>query len=189
MIRVIGGLLAQVKQLKFAKLYTRGPYQGQWEAAAKAAGYKTAPSKSSMVIRELIGAEGGQIPHFFQPQEILEESISEPSHLDQKESGNPPPLELSLDLPSPNDPQADEKWELLAKEVMPIWRNIAMGNVEANATQRQVLQNILDRGFGKAGQKVDVMEEEEVRVVVLPALGAGAGLHICPRCNYATDEE
>ncbi len=150
---------------------------GDWHAAARKAGYKRAPRLDLLPLRQLILDGGGKPP----PVEWLDtrkpavpDTLAEPPETD--------PLDLThLDLPDPDDPDAEAKWKALAKKLLPTWRAIAQGEMDVSPTQRLVLKDILDRGFGRVGTKKP--EEAQLGIVILPALRDAATMRVCPRCR------
>ena len=97
--------------------------------------------------------------------------------------GTPPPLSMAemledILLPIPGDPKEQEQWQALAQQMMPIYRSIGLGHMEANASQKGIIESIIKRGY-----KEDVVEEEKtIGVIILPALGSKSGMTICPNC-------
>ncbi len=148
------------KARRGAFLFTSGPegVRGNWNAAMLAAGYKVVPPVDHKILRELIEAEGVAPP-------------------DQE---NPQSIDLTL-------PDADDEagWVALGGEVLPLWKAIARGDIKANPSQKAVLQDIINRAYGKVGSQRD--DVKDPGVVVLPIQGADASIKVirlCPRCNY-----
>lgn len=88
----------------------------------------------------------------------------------------------AIELPDPDDKDADKKWKGLAKALGPTYKLIASGQIAVDAGQRQVLQSIMDRAYGKVGQQKN-NADHEAGVVVLPVLGDGSKSTICPVCK------
>lgn len=72
-------------------------------------------------------------------------------------------------------------WLKLAEELTGIYTSIGRGEVKATAAQASILNNIMERAYGKV-TKTQEEEKKESNVVVLPILGTGVGARICPKC-------
>lgn len=147
------------KQQRAAKFYVHGPagVRGVWRVACEQAGYKRPPPIEK--LRHLIESEGGSLPE--DAPRVSEVEIPE------------------FELPDAN--AADAEWDALAVKLMPTYIAIARGDANVNPAQARVLQSIMDRVYGKVGQKRDVAPTEAA-VVILPALGSNADLQVCPNC-------
>lgn len=88
----------------------------------------------------------------------------------------------SIELPDPDDPNAEKKWKALGRALLPVFRDAAAGAIDLEATQRQMLQNIMDRAFGKVGQKKDA-DLNAAGVVILPTQGEAAKTKVCEQCQ------
>lgn len=153
----------------FATLYTRGANKGDWNACAYEAGYGQPPRKSSAILRKLIEEEAGHVP-----QELLEAAKGQVAIA--------PPVDLSdLELPEPDAGESD--WKALGKKVFPIWRSIALGLADATSSQRQVLQDIINRAYGRVGQEKEEDTSGKANVLVLPTLATGAASRVCDVCR------
>ena len=72
-------------------------------------------------------------------------------------------------------------WLKLARSLTGVYEMIGRGDIKATAAQASVLNNIMERAYGKV-TKVQEEEKKEANVVVLPLLGTGVGARICPKC-------
>jgi hypothetical protein len=115
---------------------------------------------------------------------VIDEESSMPEPADN-EAPNAEIAEVLQAMPDPDDADADVKWKALARAILPHWKAIAAGLASCSPTQRLVLKDIMDRGFGKAGEakKSEPEKTGSLNVVILPALGSGAGTTLCPRCS------
>lgn len=86
----------------------------------------------------------------------------------------------NIELPDPDDKDAERKWKGLARALLPIYRDAAAGALLLDPTQRQILQSIMDRAYGKVGQKKDA--DQTVGVVVLPTQGDSSKTRVCEDC-------
>lgn len=132
--------------------------RGDWEAACLAAGFPAA-QKLTATVRAWIVDSGGVPP-----------AVA---------SVATPPVTLPPALPDPTDDSVD--WRAEAQKLLPVWNNIAAGLVDASPTQRQVLQDIMNRAYGRPGSQTDA-KPDGMRVVVLPMLGLDSAAQICPNC-------
>jgi hypothetical protein len=104
----------------------------------------------------------------------------------EKEGDHPLPGDSdspTLDIPQIAEDAPDEEWEKLAERLRPIYFQIATGAQDANPTQRQAIEHILNRAYGRAGA---AREQEAVDnpVIILPCMGDAAIAHVCPVCAY-----
>jgi hypothetical protein len=82
--------------------------------------------------------------------------------------------------------EAEVDWEKMADRAALRLQQIAQGEiVGAKAFEVNALKEIINRGHGKIGTKLD--KDEERKVIILPALGFGEQTHIeqtvCPNCG------
>jgi len=77
---------------------------------------------------------------------------------------------------------SDDEWCKLAKELRDTYQGIAEGSVKATAAQVSALHKIYDRCYGKVAEKR--ADRPASGVLVLPALGDGSTLTVCPKCGY-----
>jgi len=182
-----------IKKKRFASLYVHGPERGNWAKTSELAGYKDPPSINDAELRDLIAREGGTVPEEFEPVsnhhriEVPEEVITavdpDAELRETQELAMQNEMRDALegvDFPEPGDPNEQEKWVVVAQRLTPIYKNIATGWLDANQGQRMVLQNIMDRAYGKAGQRVKEEDDDSSvqGVVLLPVVGHTAGAHI-----------
>ena len=177
------------RQKQMASLYVLGPpeVRGDWGAAARKAGFRRVPNRDSATMRALVGELGGVVAEFGEPSaqtEVEELLVSE----DDSEDDAEVQAEIEKALESVAAPSDEEGWKKAADALWPTWRSIAAGHVDASPRQAIALRDIMDRGRGKAGRQVGGPEVAEIGVVVLPALGTGAGLTVCPNCGDKLDE-
>lgn len=114
----------QHKHYRFVRLYLYGPegIRGDWEVAAREAGFRKVPRRNNPVLLKLLEAEEAK----------------------QRYS-------LVLDGTRPADDDA-EGWRILAEKVKPILRDAALGIISIDPQQRMAIKEIIDRAEGKAGQ-------------------------------------
>ncbi len=153
---------------KLAKLYVNGPeeYRGKWTAAAEAAGFPPgySPDKTSSQAIHYLALERGEIKP--KPKAAKAHAVDL----------------TGLELPDPSDTD-DSKWVALAKRLWPTWVGIASGELRASAAQKAILSDIMTRAHGKAGaERAEDPSKLDRPVIVLPALGDGKSLTICPVC-------
>lgn len=143
--------------VRFAKLYVNGPegIKGNIAAATEAVGLKVKPNLNDPGMRQLIEAEGGTV------------------------SGTPSVASL-LDEAATSEPKTTEDWCKLANKLQPVFMDIAVGLVKASAAQASVMKEIVARCHGKIGEKKD--DDGERNVVILPTIGTGSTMLICPKC-------
>jgi len=88
-------------------------------------------------------------------------------------------LLLDLDLVEVRD------WAGLARQFWPFYARAASGDLEVSAQQRQLMDRIMDRGFGKAGS--EPQELAAPGVVLLPLVGTDP-VGLCPHCAAKFEE-
>ena len=165
--------------------YDRGPYQGDWEQACRAAGFTRIPSLTQRRVQEAFSTQG-----LVAPSSLAEGHLHSITALPTLSLGaveEPLGSSDAFEIPEPpSDEASEQEWDAFYTNVDRLWYQIGMGVVAADATQRQVLQEIRTRRHGKAGVK-EVKEETSLlhHIIVLPALGSGAGATICPNCKKA----
>jgi hypothetical protein len=162
---------------QMAILYKRGPaeLQGNWQAAAHAAGFKRVPGKRNERIVAAFEKVGAAIP---MEEEDIEEWLADAAKEQEKEV-----LDLP-ELPDSDDPAA---WKAVWRRVEPYYRKIASGQQPGTPAQVQLLKEISLRAHGKPGAKRE--EEKEAGVLVLPALGSRRGMKVCPVCKSGLEEK
>jgi len=141
-------------------LYASGPdgIRGDWAAACYAAGYQR-PLPIKGVLATALAAEGVGVPA-------------------------DPPREVVLpDLPDASAPEA--AWREMADKLLPTWKGVAEGRVDITTQQRAVLQDIMNRAYGRAGQGERGVSK--LGVVLLPMVGSDATARVCPRCRQEYD--
>lgn len=76
-----------------------------------------------------------------------------------------------------------EEWQKLAATVAPVMQAILDGTRNGNAAQVSLMKSILDRAYGKP---VATQADKKVAagLVILPVLGTGETMTVCPRCAY-----
>lgn len=160
--------MLSAKQRKAVALYCHGPdeLRGDWEASCRAAGFKRLP-KWNEALRQAVTQEGGLVPADARAR------VHAPTEL--------PPL------PDPADPEVD--WLATATRLLPTWQAIARGDMDVTPSQRQVLQDIMNRGFGRPGAGTAEQAAGGLRVVVLPTLGTDANMRVCPTCLSRLEDE
>lgn len=84
-----------------------------------------------------------------------------------------------IELPEPGD---DVAWGELAERFLPLYLRAAKGEIEVSGAQRQLLDKIMDRGFGKVGRERSGAAAD-LGVVVLPMLYSDEKpAQVCPQC-------
>lgn len=155
----------------FAEAYVRvGPLRGDWDAAAKSVGMRKPPSKQDPWLRARIAELGGA---------VVDEAYSGPPAIALP---SPEVAAAMGALESPDDPD-EAKW----KALWATYSQIASGTLVCEPQQRLALKDLLDRHYGKPGKETGAggakPKTPESSVVILPALGSGAGTVICPVCH------
>lgn len=152
------------------ELYVRGraDLRGNWDACVREAKVRRpVPTLDDAYVRERIIELGGAIETAYSPSAT---------------GGTPPPnpevTKVIEALAGPDDPD-EVKWSALWR----MWVRIGQGVEAIDPQQRLVLKDLIDRHFGKAG--TENTKGGALGVVVLPALGSGAGTTLCPRCQAA----
>jgi hypothetical protein len=157
---------------QFAALYVNGPegVAGNWEACEKLLKKKI---DNTQEVREAILAEGGHLGEIDQmpPAPKKEREIVE---------GDLEELDLSKYAIATTEEKSDDEWKKLAKELAPTIRDISQGLVKASAAQTAIIKHVMDRAYGRIGQK----EQQLVAngVVILPTLGERSEMFLCPVC-------
>ncbi len=148
---------------QFAELYENGPddVRGNWIAAQKAAGYKKLRSPDDPALWNLIMDYRKRFQT--KPPEAVDEELEALS-------------QALVDVAHVND------WGVLAERAQPLLAKIAAGKIKASTVQIAALKLILQYAPKDAG------DEMALGVVVLPALGSGAEMQICPNCLKSLDE-
>lgn len=89
-----------------------------------------------------------------------------------------------VELPASTD---EVGWAELAQRFLPIYLQAARGDYEISPQQRQILDKIMDRGFGKAGK--EPAPTAPAGVVVLPTLYSDEKpVEVCPVCKTKLEE-
>lgn len=154
--------------LQFASLYVHGPkgIRGNWEACERQIGKKVSNIQE---VREAILAEGGSLGEVDKMPPAPEEFGIGEDVLDLSKY-----TEVSED--------ADEnEWKKLAKELESTIREVAKGEIKASAAQIAIIKHVLERAYGRIGQKDDSVAA--AGVIILPALGERSEMFICPVCS------
>lgn len=162
---------------QFAALYVNGPegLRGNWEACERQLKKKISNTQE---VREAILAEGGSLGDRGEmplpPKEFIEIL----------------PIDLpEVDLTKFTDVQEDAsqaEWMKLAKELEPTIKALAKGEVKASAAQTAIIKSILDRAYGRIGQKEQTVSA--AGVIILPALGERSEMFVCPNCSYRVEK-
>ena len=151
------------RQKRSVELYESGPdgVRGNWVEAQRAAGYVRIRSSDDPGLWNLIM----EYRKRFQaaPPEAVDEELEA----------------LSQALVEVAD--ADD-WSVLAERAKPLLAKIASGQIKASNAQIAALKMILQHAPKEAG------DGRPLGVVVLPALGSGADMQMCPRCRYELEE-
>ncbi len=142
---------------RFAELYENGPddVRGNWIAAQKAAGYKKLRSPDDPALWNLIMEYRKRFQT--KPPEAVDEELEALS-------------QALADVANVTD------WRVLAELAQPVLAKIAAGKIKASTVQIAALKMILQYAPKDAG------DETASGIVVLPALGSGAEMQICPNC-------
>lgn len=79
--------------------------------------------------------------------------------------------------------RSTEDWQKLWAAIEPVYLQILSGSIGATAAQATLLSKIQDRAFGRP---VATQAEKRIAsgVIVLPALGSGEKMTICPKCGF-----
>jgi hypothetical protein len=149
-------------------------YKGNWEEAAIAAGYKRPPKRDDKKVLELIRREEGGRP--------------EPGQrLTAKEATTKSLADLASEVADLAELPQEEiagatSWKEMAERLQRTYEGIASGMVEATPTQRQAIEHVFNRAYGRPG--LPEQEDTPSPVVLLPAMGDAAVMHVCPVCAY-----
>lgn len=82
--------------------------------------------------------------------------------------------------------QTEDDWKRLASELGPTVASIAKGEIKATAAQAAMLKEILGRAHGRISKSQED-SQGPIGIVVLPTLGIGPAMHLCPKCiDYHT---
>jgi hypothetical protein len=148
---------------RFVELFEGGPdgIRGNWVEAQRAAGYKKLRSHDDPTLWNLIM----EYRKRFQaaPPEAVDEELEALS-------------QALVEVADVDD------WSVLAERARPLLAKIAAGQIKASNAQISALKMILQHAPKEAG------DGRPLGVVVLPALGSGADMQMCPRCRYELEE-
>lgn len=175
----------------FAALYSAGSTKGNWEATAKALNQGFDPCDGD--LRRMIEEMGGELPEC--KGEVKRVKLLPPRAM---------PLEANQDTLSRKIEAQENAWrgeqdEEVEDSDRKYWCDkyktlegrfdaIALGEVKVTAAEARVLTSITERCFGKVEPK---KESERVvsGVLLLPTIGTGSEILICPKCGYVHEQK
>ncbi len=181
-------LLAAKRQ--FAALFVSGtPHtRGDWDVCNETVGGEFKPCDRE--LRKLISDAGGMLPpceEDLQPQvveRVIRTTEAMPANVVVQQ---PYGITPAPSLPAEDEAKADkafwcDKWKVLEKD----FDEIVKGTKEVPASSMRAMMSVQDRCFGKVGD--EARERKVSGVLILPTLGAGDNMHICPRCGFTEEK-
>lgn len=168
---------------RFAALFVNGSgrTRGDWDESNKVLGTEFRPNDDD--LRRLIEEEGGEAPAKEASDIVVKAGTAAPIAEGDYIAVIPTVPEFTL--PAPNAER--EEWcKLWRDKLAPVFESIAMGGTRASAAQAKLLTSVQERCFGR----VDVKTEEDVKsgVMLLPTIGVGSTMLICPRCGHTYED-
>lgn len=153
---------------RFAELFVNGPKAGDWAETAKLAGLPYPPSRGSKRIQEALEALGSPImpPDALKMQSPPESAVSY----------------VTIPTTTPPEDASREEWCAEAKKLKQTMLDGANGTLKITAAQARMIQHVMDRCYGIVGKQA---QDIEPGIVVLPTIGTGADMQVCPQCLEA----
>lgn len=75
-----------------------------------------------------------------------------------------------------------EDWQKVAADLGPVFAGILAGTIQATAAQASLIKDVLNRAHGKP-QSTQADRAQAAGVIILPTLGSGSKMLICPKCG------